>query len=194
MMKTRLPVFLLIVAAFTLSAFKAAPVNIKEKQKAANVFQLSSADFRDNGIMPVELARKGVCGGKNISPSLQWINIPPGTKSFALLCIDLHPVASRWMHWMVINIPAGGNSIPSGASRRHMPRNSRELLNSFGEIGWGGPQPPKGTGFHQYVFTLYALDVEKIAADIEDEEQFQAAIRGKVLGKATLTGLFQQQD
>ena len=187
-MKTGILILLLVALVFTTTASKAAALQTKSKEEGT--LQLSSEDFLNNGIMPAKLAREKISGGKNISPSLRWINSPAGTKSFALLCLDRHPVARRWIHWMVIDLPAGTVSIPSGASRRQMPKNSRELLNSFGEIGWGGPQPPEGTGLHQYVFTLYALNTENITTDIRSEKQFLAAIHGKVLGKATLTGFF----
>jgi Raf kinase inhibitor-like YbhB/YbcL family protein len=188
--KTGLLILLPAAAVFFTLAFKAAPLPAKGQEGSA--FQLSSENFGNNGIMPAELARRKVEGGKNISPALQWSNPPAETKSFALLCLDLHPVAGRWIHWMAVNLPADAGFIPPGASPRQMPENSRELLNSFGEVGWGGPQPPKGTGIHQYVFTLYALNVDKISADISSEKEFLAAIRGKVLDKARLTGFFKQ--
>jgi Raf kinase inhibitor-like YbhB/YbcL family protein len=100
-------------------------------------------------------------------------------------------VAQNWVHWLVINIPANAASLEEGASRKKMPRGSIELKNSVGEIGYGGPQPPKGTGDHPYVFTLYALSVEKL--DLETSVSlsvFKKALDGKVLGSATITGKY----
>jgi phosphatidylethanolamine-binding protein (PEBP) family uncharacterized protein len=61
------------------------------------------------------------------------------------------------------------------------------VKNSFGQIGYGGPQPPKGTG-DPYVFTLYALKVEK--PDDVSISVFKNALDGKIPGSATITGKY----
>jgi Raf kinase inhibitor-like YbhB/YbcL family protein len=104
---------------------------------------------------------------------------------------NLHPVAQNWVHWLVINIPATVPSIEEGASRRKMSPGSVELKDSFGDIGYGGPQPPKGTGDHPYVFTLYALSVEKLNLGVNTSlSSFKKTLEGKILGSATLTGKY----
>jgi hypothetical protein len=66
-----------------------------------------------------------------------------------------------------------------------------ELKNSFGEIGYGGPQPPKGTGDHPYVVTLYALNIEKLELGVNTSlSLFKKAIEGKVIASASITGMF----
>ena len=126
-------------------------------------FQLTSPNFGESNPIPLIHAYTGVPGGQNISPALKWTNPPAETKSFALACIDRHPIAANWVHWLVVNIPYPVNSISEGASRTSkMPAGSMELRNSFGPVGWGGPQPPKGSGVHQYEFLLYCLNVEKL--------------------------------
>ena len=165
---------------------------VRSEQENKDSFTLSSATFKNNAFMPAELAREAVKGGKNISPELQWKNIPAGTKSFALICIDMHPVAKRWIHWMVINIPATVNSLPLNASLAKMPAGCVELANSFGDEGWGGPQPPKGTGVHKYVIGIYALNVEKLDGKPANEKEFLQAIKGKVIAKAVISGLLKQ--
>jgi Raf kinase inhibitor-like YbhB/YbcL family protein len=72
-----------------------------------------------------------------------------------------------------------------------MPPSSAELKNSFGEIGYGGPQPPKGTGDHPYVVTLYALSVEKLELGVNTSlSAFKKAIEGKVIEAASITGMY----
>ena len=47
------------------------------------------------------------CTGKNISPSLKWINAPKDTKSFAFTVYDPDaPTGSGWWHWVIFNIPS----------------------------------------------------------------------------------------
>jgi len=152
--------------------------------------ELTSTAFKDGGQIPVQYVMKGA-GGKNVSPPLAWKNVPEGTKSFALFLVDPHPVAKNWVHWLVINIPADAKTLPEGASGKKMPQGAVELKNSFGEAGYGGPQPPKGTGYHPYVFTLYALNVETLPLGADTSlSAFQKAIEGKVIAGTTLTGKF----
>jgi hypothetical protein len=72
-----------------------------------------------------------------------------------------------------------------------MPPGCQELRNSFGKPGYGGPQPPPGTGDHPYVFTLYALSTDKLALPVDTSlAAFQKALEGKVLATATVTGFY----
>ena len=152
--------------------------------------EISSKAFKDGEKIPIQYVMPGA-GGKNISVPLSWTGVPPGTKSFALSMVDPHPVAQNWVHWLVINIPANVTSLEEGASRKKMPPGSAELKNSFGDIGYGGPQPPKGTGDHPYVFTLYALSVEKLDLGPNTSlSGFKKALEGKASGSATLTGKY----
>jgi Raf kinase inhibitor-like YbhB/YbcL family protein len=152
--------------------------------------KLSSSAFQDGGKIPLPYVMPGA-GGKNISPSLTWSAPPAGVKSFALSVVDPHPVARNWVHWLVINIPATATSLEEGASGRKMPPGALELKSSFGDPGYGGPQPPKGTGDHPYVFTLYALSVPQLDLPVSTNlASFQKALEGKVLATAMLTGYF----
>ncbi len=154
--------------------------------------ELASAAFKDGGKIPAQYAMPGA-GGRNVSVPLSWKNVPQGTRSFALSMVDPHPVAQNWVHWLVINMPANTTSLEEGISRKKMPQGAVELQNSFGDIGYGGPQPPKGTGDHPYVFTLYALSVDKLNLDAKTSlSAFRKALEGKALGSATLTGKYGQ--
>ncbi len=161
---------------------------------AVDKFQLTSTNFGEGKTIPTFHAYTGVPGARNISPALKWANPPAETKSFALVCIDRHPIAANWLHWLVVNIPYPVNSISEGASRTNkMPAGSIELRNSFGSLGWGGPQPPKGSGVHQYEFLLYCLNVEKLDLPSDaGSAAFSKAIEGKVLASARLEGMYER--
>ncbi len=152
--------------------------------------KLESASFQDGGKIPLRHVMPGA-GGENISPELHWENVPQGTRSFALLMEDPHPVAKHWIHWAVINIPPETRTLPEGASPGKMPKGALELVNSFGFKGYGGPQPPPGTGDHPYVFKLYALDTPeiKIAGKVT-LKVFEQAVSGHIIAEAQLTGYF----
>jgi hypothetical protein len=152
--------------------------------------EILSSAFKDGEKIPIQYVMPGA-GGKNISIPLAWKNAPAGVKSFCLSIVDPHPVAQNWVHWLVIDIPAQTTSIEEGASKKKMPKGARELKNSWGDVGYGGPQPPKGTGDHPYVVTLYALNVEKLGLNGNTSlSAFKKAIEGKVIGSATITGKY----
>lgn len=160
--------------------------------KGGEAMELSSSAFKNKEIIPVKYTMPGA-GGENVSIPLQWTDIPEGTGSFALAIVDPHPVANNWVHWLVVNIPPDVHTLPEGASGQGMPAGSVELQNSFGKPGYGGPQPPSGTGEHPYVVTVYALDTAELDVDRNtDLSGFQDAIKGRVLDKAELTGNYGQ--
>ena len=152
--------------------------------------QLISSAFQDGDKIPAKYVRRPA-GGQNLSVPLSWSGAPDGTQSFALSMVDPHPVAHNWVHWLVINLPKDATMLPAGASSESMPLGAVELQNSFGEAGYGGPQPPPGSGDHPYVFTLYALNVPKV--DLPKKASlgaFKQAMEGKTLATATITGYF----
>ncbi|MCJ7816382.1 MAG: YbhB/YbcL family Raf kinase inhibitor-like protein [Candidatus Aenigmarchaeota archaeon] len=151
--------------------------------------ELSSPAFQNEGKIALKHAMPGI-GGQNVSIPLAWKDAPAVTKSFALSIVDIHPVAREWVHWLVINIPSKANSIPEGASGK-MPFACMELANSFGGMGYGGPQPPKGTGNHPYMVTLYALNVEKLSLPFSTSlSDFRKSLIKKILATASITGKY----
>jgi len=161
-----------------------------EDSSGGSKMEIMSSAFKDQDKIPVQYVMPGA-GGRNISVPLSWKNIPSGTKSFALSMVDPHPVAQNWVHWLMINIPANISSLEEGASRKIIPAGCMELRNSFGDIGYGGPQPPKGTGDHPYVITIYALNVEKLDLGVNTSlSVFEKALEGRSLGSARLTGKY----
>jgi len=156
--------------------------------------QIFSTAFRNGSSIPTKYAYGEVQGGKNISPAFDWSGAPDETKSFALSIIDPHPVAKNWIHWFVINIPAAVTSISENASQtKTMPPGSKELYNSYGEIGYGGPCPPFGSGKHPYECEILALRVERMElSERATLSQFKSAIEGKIIARAKITGYYER--
>lgn len=59
-------------------------------------------------------------------------------------------------------------------------------MNDFNNRGYGGPCPPTGT--HGYIFTLYALDVERLE-DITKENFFRK-VQQHSIAESKLVGLY----
>ena len=117
-------------------------------------------------------------------------------------------------HWVLVDMPASGSPIrdgefsggvtPKGKSGPLAPRGTRQGLNDYtgwfandenmkGDyFGYDGPCPPWNDSIvHHYVFTLFALDMEKCPV----KRKFTAAevlkaMKGHVLGTAKITGLY----
>jgi Raf kinase inhibitor-like YbhB/YbcL family protein len=158
--------------------------------QGGNAMELKSAAFADGDKIPQKYVMPGA-GGQNLSLPLQWSGAPDGTKSFALAIVDPHPVANNWVHWLVINLPPDTGGLEEGASGKKMPAGAVELNNSWWKAGYGGPQPPPGTGDHPYVVTVYALKVDKLdLKPATDLAGFQKALEGKVLDSAKITGYY----
>lgn len=156
--------------------------------------KITSTAFQDGKPIPKKYAYNGVAGGKNISLPLGWSDAPAETKSFSLTMIDPHPIAKNWIHWLVINIPRDVTELQEGASRHKMPDVSIELYNTYGGIGYGGPEPPSGSGVHPYVITLYALNVSLLELPEKTSlTAFNKAIEGKVIATAKITGTYERE-
>jgi Raf kinase inhibitor-like YbhB/YbcL family protein len=144
---------------------------------------------------PTRCAHRAVKGGQNISPPVGWTDVPPDAKSFVLTIIDRHPIARNWVHWHVINIPAHVREIAERVSGVHraLPAECIELRNSYGENGYGGPNPPRATGPHEYEITVYALDIPSLAlGPFATQNECAAAMHGHVLTAASVVGTFEQ--
>ena len=101
------------------------------------------------------------CTGKNISPELSWNSAPKETKSFAVTVYDPDaPTGSGWWHWLVFNIPVSTQGFAKGIDLSKSA--VVESMTDFGSTGFGGACPPEGDKAHRYIFTVHALDLEKL--------------------------------
>lgn len=157
-------------------------------------FSVKTSEFVTGNIIPVKYVCQDIDGGDNVSIPLKWENAPSEAKSFAVFMYDKSPVAHKFVHWAVINIPNNVREILEGASRTpYMPASSVELKNSAGSIGYTGPCPPLGTGKHEYIITVYALNAGTLhLSGLVSLSQFLAAIDGKVIAKAEMSGYFER--
>ena len=117
--------------------------------------RIRSESFKHRGRIPAEFALGAPGGfGGNRNPHLAWDDVPDGTRSFALLCIDTdaptdaslagrddleipveHP-RGEFVHWAVVDIDAGVREIAAGSA-------------SDGVTRGGKPAPPGPAGSRQ---------------------------------------------
>ena len=120
----------------------------------------------------------------------------------------------EFFHWTLIDLPADAAPIARGEFSRGVtprgkkgpaaPRGARQGINTYTQwfagdkdmagdyFGYDGPCPPwNDERVHHYMFTLYALDVAKLAVSGNfTGPDARAAMSGHVLGQATLTGVY----
>lgn len=147
---------------------------------------LESPSFPDGGILPPWCAHAAA----NRSPLLQWGNLPEGAQSLVLVCEDPDAPVGTFTHWLVYDIPADVGELPEGLPPDADPALAgRQGRNDFGEIGWGGPQPPPGEE-HHYQFVLYAVDGWCQLPPAATKDQVIRALVGRVLGETRLVGRY----
>lgn len=117
-------------------------------------------------------------------------------------------------HWVLVDIAPTMSElreaefsqgiVPRGKKGPHAPQHTRQGLNDYTNwfkgdpemeghyYGYDGPCPPWNDAIpHRYIFTLYALDVER--CPVEDTftgGDVLRAIEGRVLGQASLQGSY----
>lgn len=152
-----------LVKAIFCSAALFGAVNLAQ----AADFHLGSAEIKAGSMMDKKFEFNGFgCSGENKSPSLHWEGAPKDAKSFAVTVYDPDaPTGSGWWHWSVINIPASVTELKAdagAAGSANLPAGAAQVRIDYGVAAWGGTCPPAGDKAHRYIFTVYALKLEKL--------------------------------
>lgn len=151
----------------------------------ANI-DFSSTAFTNGGSIPV----KHTCDGEDLSPALQWGELPPGTQSLALIVEDPDAPIGLFVHWVFYNIPPTLTGLPEGVSKvAQVSGTGTQGISGFGRTGYGGPCPPRGNP-HRYFFKLYALDLAPDLAANFSRAKLLAKMQGHILGEAEWMGTY----
>jgi Raf kinase inhibitor-like YbhB/YbcL family protein len=136
-------------------------------------FTVTSEDFTDGDTLAAKHTSglMGLEGGQDVSPQLSWSGFPAGTRSFVVTCLDPDaPTGSGFWHWSAVNIPAEVTSLAQGAGAvggAELPAGAFHVRNDAGTAGFVGAAPPEGHHAHRYLFTVHAVDVEKLDVDAD---------------------------
>lgn len=119
-----------------------------------------------------------------------------------------------FFHWVLVDLPAAVNTIkegefssdvtPRGKPGPQAAQGSRQGINNYTDwfagdhdmcgdyYGYDGPCPPWNDEIiHHYIFTVYALDIEKLPLDGKfGGPEVRAAMQGHILAEASLTGTY----
>lgn len=134
--------------------------------------------------------------GKDISPALEMSGVPPQAKQFALICDDPDaPTPEPWVHWILYKIPPTLTRLPEAIppkERLETPSVFQGKTSWPDRIGYGGPMPPPGHGWHRYFFKLYALDSELGLGPGATKAEILQAMKGHILSETALMGKYKR--
>ncbi len=153
--------------------------------------ELTSTAFKHGERIPVQHTRDGA----NLSPALTWSDLPENTVELALICDDPDaPTAEPFVHWVAYKIDPQAGGLPEGVSKKPVPGGAigAQGKTDFDDIGYDGPEPPRGHGVHHYHFRLYALDTPIQADPGLDKKGLLQAMKGHILAEAVLTGTYER--
>ncbi len=148
--------------------------------------KISSPAFQNNGSIPP----KYTCQGKNVSPPLEFYDIPQGAKSLALIMEDPDvPCCVRadcmYDHWIIFNIPPSTRQLAE-----HTTPPGIQGSNTSGQNRYTGPCPPDRE--HRYFFKLYALDCTLNLTTGASKTDLESAMQGHILAQAQLIGRYEK--
>lgn len=149
-------------------------------------FALTSAAFRHGGELDPSFT---ACEDDAVAPPLEWTAPPPGATELALIVEDADsPGAEPMCHWLVWGLPAQAGKLLEGEVPPRVGKNAHQ--NSE----WLLPNPAKGSGKHDYVFQLFALDLPLALMPGAGRDELMASMKGHVVAAAVLTGKFEYQE
>ena len=150
---------------------------------------ITSPGFPAEGMIPA----KYTCAGANVSPPLSWTGVPAGTRTLALICDDPDAPGGTWVHWVIFNLPVTASTLVEKIDTvPTLPNATRQGVNDFGKIGYGGPCPPPGKP-HHYFFKLYALDARLSLKAGATKKDLLQAMDGHVVAEGFLMGKYQRK-
>ena len=153
---------------------------------------VTSGLFHDGQQVPLSAAHSSA-GGSNISPDLRWGDLTSGTQSVAVTMYDPDaPTTVGFTHWVLFDLPADSRQLDAGVGTAgKKPAGSVLGFTDWGVSEYGGPAPPPGDDPHRYQITVFALDLPTLGVGATTTYAlFNFVIRGRVLARGTLTGLF----
>jgi len=145
--------------------------------------KITSPAFEEGGTIPEKFSKNS----ENVSPELRIEGVPAEAKSLALIVDDPDAPVGLFTHWIVWNIHPQTNRISEGTT----PSGAVQGKNDFGDVGYGGPQPPSGT--HRYFFKVFALDQALNLKAGAKRKEVDAAMKGHVIAQGHLMGKYSKK-
>lgn len=133
------------------------------------------------------------CEGINHSPEIIITGTPNGTKSFALIVEDPDAPVGLFVHWVIYDIEPAVTKLREGIEKT--PKTGEGFLqgkNDFGRVGYDGPCPPKGHGYHRYFFRLFAVSFLLSIRENATRESLLNAMEERIIEQAEFMGRYKR--
>lgn len=160
---------------------------------------ISGAAFLENDRIPEKYTQFGA----NLSPPLEWHNLPIGAKSMVVIIEDPDaPLPMPFVHgitYYIADVTVSARlregDIPTVPAT--MDNGSRHGLsigrNTLGRPAYMGPSPIAGHGPHHYYFQVFALDRRlPLFPRTPGRRDMIKAMTGHVLAKGYLVGVYEK--
>ena len=162
------------------------PIPEPEVTETEMTMEITSSAFTQGNSIPAQYS----CDSDDVSPKLSWSGVPEGTRSIALIMDDPDAPGGTWVHWVIYGIPPAADGLPEGVPTSDtLDGGARQGKNDFGNLGYGGPCPPRG-GPHRYFFKLYALDIELTLSPGATKADLLREMSGSILAQGDLMGTY----
>ena len=169
-----------------ISTFADEPKGEPEEEVVMAELELKSDAFEQGETIP----EKYTCDGDDISPQLSWGQPPEGTEELVLICDDPDAPVGTWDHWVLYGLAPDTVGLPEGVpTTKEIDRGGLQGKNSWGNIGYGGPCPPKGPA-HRYFFRLYAVDKTLDLKPGASKKSVLKAMERHILAQGELMGKY----
>ncbi len=175
--------FFSVLGIAVASIILAASMGSSQELRKGKPLKVTSPAFENNKTIPSKYG----CDGVDVNPAILIENVPPGTKSLALLFDDKDAPRKTYVHWILWNIDPSvkeikENSVPEGAVQG---------LNDFKKNAYGGPCPP--TRPHKYALIVYALDVRLNLDPKSGKAELEKAMEGHLIAQGQLVGVYKRE-
>ena len=142
--------------------------------------KITSQAFTEGGMIPDKYTKYG----ENRIPPMHIDDIPERARSLALIVDDPDAPSGTFNHWLLFNLDPRIRDIKEDC----VPVMATQGRNDYGEVAYGGPQPPSGE--HRYFFKAFALDSVLPLSRGTERQELEREMQDHVLESATLMGRY----
>ncbi|MCI0745910.1 MAG: YbhB/YbcL family Raf kinase inhibitor-like protein [Verrucomicrobia subdivision 3 bacterium] len=141
---------------------------------------ITSQAFTNGGKIPDKYTKYG----DNRIPPVRFEDVPERARSLALIVDDPDAPSGTFNHWLLFNLDPRTREIKEDS----VPVMATQGRNDYGEVAYGGPQPPSGE--HRYFFKAYALDTVLPLTRGVSRQELEREMKDHILDSATLMGKY----